>query len=189
MNKGAQLQVFNLSSTLSPYLKTLKEHRAFIYEHGNVEQLSSLISKQEFATNIESDDLIVIDNAGLVFSRSTDTLQSNAPDHFYRLFAYNQLMHQFKNGIYSNREADTILIAQAQQAHIVTPISSLIVLESVADYERFDIKASANSLDNASMKSKGAVPEPHEWALIIITFFIVIWLRYKNYIKQLPGKA
>jgi hypothetical protein len=59
----------------------------------------------------------------------------------------------------------------------------LIVLETKEDYERFGIKDKANSLHNASKASSGAVPEPHEWALIIIflSFIIFYFFRYSRF--------
>jgi hypothetical protein len=58
------------------------------------------------------------------------------------------------------------LLSFATEANIVTPVSRLIVLETRQDYERFDIDESKDGLKNASLKSKGAVPEPHEWIMI-----------------------
>ena len=60
------------------------------------------------------------------------------------------------------------VVEEAEQAYVVSPVSSLIVLEKKSDYDRFGIKKKENSLDNASSKSSGAVPEPEEWALILI---------------------
>jgi XrtN system VIT domain protein len=68
------------------------------------------------------------------------------------------------------------VIRLAEKANIVTPVSSLIVLETQQDYERFGIEESKNSLKNASMKASGAVPEPHEWLMILLTAATVIYL-------------
>ena len=68
------------------------------------------------------------------------------------------------------------VLAEAEKANIVTPVSSLIVLETQKDYEHFNIEQSKNSLKNASMKSSGAVPEPHEWLMILLTVGIVVYL-------------
>lgn len=68
-------------------------------------------------------------------------------------------------------------VTLAQDANIVTPITSLIVLETDADYEKHGIDKNPNGLGNASVKNDGAVPEPHEWALIFISL-ITIWFFY-----------
>ena len=74
----------------------------------------------------------------------------------------------------------TELINTATKAYIVTPLSSLVVLESAHDYKRFDIKEDLNSLQNASLKSHGAVPEPHEWALFIIAVLLLAYVRFEK---------
>jgi XrtN system VIT domain protein len=186
LQQGTKLKVFNLGTDLNPYLKTLKEHRAFLYEQGDVILLKQLLEQGRFAADAENQDRVVIDNAGIAIERSEGTAAAvNAPDHLMRLFAYNHLMQQLKQGLYTNHETDSTLVTEAQDAYVVSPLSSLVVLETVADYERFDIKNSKNSLQNASLKSKGAVPEPEEWALIIIAVCMLFLLYRKKYLSNL----
>lgn len=93
----------------------------------------------------------------------------NSNDHIKRLYDYNAVLDLWKNDKLD--QANEL----AKSSNIVTPTSSLIVLETIKDYERFDIEKSKNTLGNAVQKSDGAVPEPHEWALIItsiLTLFI-----------------
>jgi hypothetical protein len=42
------------------------------------------------------------------------------------------------------------------------------VLETDEDYENNGIEKNGNTLGNASINNDGAVPEPHEWAMIIL---------------------
>ncbi len=120
--------------------------------------------------------------------RETDQpVKQNAPDHLLRLFAYNQIMRQIgekylDESYMKASEINSALIDQAAKANIITPVSSLIVLETQKDYELFDIKKSKNSLDNASIKNSGAVPEPHEWVLIILFALLVIFYTLRNYV-------
>ena len=186
LGQGVKLRVFNLGTNFNPYLKTLKEHRAFLYEHGDVSLLTRLLQQNQFAADPETQDRIVMDHAGIAIERSTGTAVVNtAPDHVMRLFAYNHLMQQLKQGLYTNHEADSNLVAEAQEAYVVSPLSSLVVLETAADYDRFDIKNSKNSLQNASLKSKGAVPEPEEWALMIIAAGLLFLLYRKKHLSRL----
>lgn len=64
---------------------------------------------------------------------------------------------------------------------MVTPVTSLVTLETKADYERFDIKSTQNlpSLGNAWSGGAGSVPEPHEWALIAM-LALGIWLAWRR---------
>jgi hypothetical protein len=73
------------------------------------------------------------------------------------------------------------LVDMASTAYVVSPVSSLIVLETKEDYERFGIKDKDNSLHNASKNGAGAVPEPHEWALIILFLVLIAYTLMKRY--------
>lgn len=75
---------------------------------------------------------------------------------------------------------NTDLVDEAKKAYVVTPVSSLVVLEAKKDYERFDIKDNGPGLKNASANSKGAVPEPHEWALIIIAIGVLLYVKCQS---------
>jgi XrtN system VIT domain protein len=178
MQGGKKLMFFNLGTTLSPYLKTLKEYRAFNYLHGMAGDLNNLLAKQEFIKDAEREDEVVIDNAELAIVRDSCTQASAAPDHLMRLFAYNHIMRKMGPRFTEEEKDADELIAEAKQAYVVSPVSSMVVLETQDDYKRFNIKDSRNSLKNASLKSKGAVPEPHEWALIIIACFVLLYVKF-----------
>ena len=68
----------------------------------------------------------------------------------------------------------------AKDANIVTPISSLIVLETDEDYKNNGIEKNVDTLGNASINNDGAVPEPHEWLLIILGSTILFFYYRKN---------
>ena len=70
---------------------------------------------------------------------------------------------------------------EARFYSVANAISSLIVLETIKDYERFDIQENKNSLKNASTNSSGSVPEPHEWALILLLASSLLYFKfYRN---------
>ena len=74
----------------------------------------------------------------------------------------------------------------AQEAGIVSPVSSYVVLESQADYNRFNIQDNKNGLKNASLNGKGAVPEPGEWAILISILAVFAVIRFHRLRKQHP---
>jgi XrtN system VIT domain protein len=185
-HKGIRL--YNLGNEIAPFLKTLKEFRVFVYDSGDTEKLSKLIKDRQFAVSSETDKTVVLDNTGIQITE-TPQIPSNpstsSPDHLLRLFAYNDILRKTGQDYFKNDFIRPELIAEAEKANIVTPVSSLIVLETKADYERFDIAASKNSLKNASMHSSGAVPEPHEWLLIGLIVLIMLFLWKKGQLPQL----
>ncbi|MEO6283102.1 MAG: XrtN system VIT domain-containing protein [Dyadobacter sp.] len=185
------LRTFNIGNELSPYFKTLHELRIVRCEKADLRQIIEMLAKNQFPIDQEkgaSKNLVRIDNAKMTISESEDSVSIGAPDHIARLYAYNHMMQQIGTKYLSkdylkDSAATSGLITEAEQANIVTPISSLIVLETAQDYTRFDIQKSKNSLDNATLKNSGAVPEPHEWALIIIFALLVSYYTFRSYAR------
>ncbi|MDB5141690.1 MAG: XrtN system protein [Mucilaginibacter sp.] len=179
------IRLFNIGTKLSPYLKALKEMRVFIYDNGELRYLEANLVQHRFLQSQEDAQHVVLDQAGLSIEQTADTVKSSAPDHLLRLFAYNDIMKKVGPHYFDKTYVQPDIIKEAEQAYIASPVSSLIVLETQADYERFGIDENKNSLKNASMKSSGAVPEPREWLLIIIALVVINLLVYRNkYVKQ-----
>lgn len=198
-----KLRLYNIGDELSPYLKTLKECGAFHFEKGNWVTLDTCIIQHRFLHDNEQPDVVSIDPAGLLIRRepspaSTGQAASNAPatsdkpavsatetpDHLLRLFAYRRIQQQLDGKLpgdltYEDPATVDSLVATAQEAGIVSPVSSLVVLETQDDYKRFDITQSQNSLANASLHGKGAVPEPGEWALFLTALAVFLFIRLR----------
>ncbi len=180
-NDPNRIRVFNLGIGLNSYLKTLKEFQFFNYEQGKIKDLKALIENKEFSSNKIKPNVIQLDNAGVAIVMDTLNKSSGAPDHLMRLFAYGKIMQKMGRAYFKDTKyVDSELINMANEAYVVSPVSSLVVLESIKDYERFDIGENKNSLKNASTKSSGAVPEPHEWALIILLLTLTGYTFYKR---------
>jgi XrtN system VIT domain protein len=174
------------SAELSPYLKSLKEFRVLHCTRGGLRDLVQLLKNNTFPERVENETQLLIESAQLLIRESpADASPGNAPDHLYRLFAYNTIMQRAGAGAIRKDFTDPELVAIAERAYVVSPVSSLIVLETQKDYERFGIKDSQNSLQNAAIKSSGSVPEPHEWALIILVLIILICFLYPKALKTL----
>ena len=187
----APLRTYNLGGELPPYLKALAELHVLRSTAGNPAQLKTTLAKHQFEAGTETSDEVVLANSGVVIRQKNDvadTLSANGegdstpqtaslvPDHLLRLFTYNQLMQQVGRRYFdqSFRNNET-LVAVAQTGHVVSPVSSLVVLETEKDYKRFDIKKDKSGLDNATLKQDGAVPEPHEWAMLLAIALLVGW--------------
>ncbi|MBK0380705.1 XrtN system VIT domain-containing protein [Mucilaginibacter segetis] len=179
-HQPGQIRLFNIGYQLSPYLKALKELRVFNYANGSLAELSELLDKHRFIHNAENSTTVVISSAGLIINKGVAVNTGHAPDHILRLFAYNDIMKQVAAGYFNENEVPDSIVAEAEQAYVVSPVSSLIVLETPKDYERFGIEENKNSLQNASMKSSGAVPEPQEWLLILLAASVVIYMVTKQ---------
>ncbi|SHH16345.1 XrtN system VIT domain protein [Chryseolinea serpens] len=180
---GKRVHVYNLGETVSPYVGSLREFRALQFSEGSLEELFTLLDKQQFPTLHETENSIVLHDADLQLTRtkSGDNPPPNsAPDHLARLFAYNDIMRRVGPGYFKEDFINETLVEEASKAYVVSPVSSLIVLETQADYDRFNIHGLKNSLQNAAKDSSGAVPEPHEWVLIILFAAFVIYLKVRR---------
>ncbi|MDN3579516.1 XrtN system VIT domain-containing protein [Mucilaginibacter flavus] len=173
------VRLYNIGTKLTPYLKALKEMRVFVYDDGGLEKLQANIAKHQFLQSQEDNKHVVLDQADMMIEQTADTTKSDAPDHLLRLFAYNDVMKKVGPHYFDKTYVQPDIINEAEQAYIASPVSSLIVLETQADYERFGIDANKNSLANASMKSSGAVPEPGEWLLVLIAVAVINFLVYR----------
>lgn len=182
---GRKVYVFNLEGGTSTYIKSLKELRAFHYAQGNAEKLVNILRSKSFPEVKESEDRIALHESTLIIERKSalgSRIKDNAPDHLARLFAYNNIMGEVGPNYFKDDFINAELVDEATTAYVVSPVSSLIVLETKEDYERFGIKDKDNSLHNATKDSSGAVPEPHEWALIIV-FLVFILFHFRSKIN------
>lgn len=177
------IHTFCLNSVRSPYVKSLSELGVLNVVQGTSDELTTLLTKtHRFPRQSSEPDRIILPEASIAIRKTATTAvnSTQAPDHLARLFAYNQLLRQIGRQYFvKNYQTDT-LIREAQRAHVVSPLSSLVVLESAADYKRFGIEKDVSGLTNASLKEEGAVPEPHEWAMFIMVLGLVSWLIWQK---------
>ncbi len=174
-----RVNLFQLGTEMSPFLRSLKERRCFQFETGGLELLVRLLKNNEFVQDNEAANEIIIHSADAIITKELGEAPSSAPDHLMRLFAYNHIMQQLDKSETTAADSAAI-IREAQQAYVVSPVSSLIVLETQQDYDRFGIKDNDNSLKNASLHNKGAVPEPGEWAIILLLAGAFLFFVYKT---------
>ncbi|MFH2094727.1 MAG: XrtN system VIT domain-containing protein [Bacteroidota bacterium] len=177
------VKAFCLSESITLYIKTLKEFDALDIHYGCTDALTELIEKKQFPVVRTGENGVLIDPSDVVIEMDTVENAGNAPDHIMRLFAYNQILHKAGRNFFNHDYINNDLIALAKEAYVVTPVSSLVVLETTEDYDRFGIEetGSDTSLQNAFLESSGSVPEPHEWALIILSILVITGLLVKKF--------
>ncbi len=174
------LRIFDFGSEQSPYLKSLKEFRVLSYAKGSLTDLMQTINNNHFPRIEESNDSVALTDANMMLCRSTDSLPGHAPDHLMRLFTYNHIMSEAGHSLLAGDQEPDSIVDEAQNAYVVSPVSSLIVLETQKDYDRFKItKAVIIVWVTLPLHSKGSVPEPGEWMLIIIVLIICGWVYYR----------
>ncbi|MFY8036312.1 MAG: XrtN system VIT domain-containing protein [Cyclobacteriaceae bacterium] len=173
--------VYNLEVETSAYIRSLRELRAFEFAGGTVDQLMTLLRENKYVAANEDESQIIIHDAQICIRKQPieeAALSQQAPDHLVRLFAYNNVLRKVGKNYFNDDFINEQLVDEATTAYVVSPVSSLIVLETAEDYKRFDINDKEDSLKNASKESDGAVPEPHEWALILIALLVVGYFKF-----------
>ncbi len=184
MNDNTQsIPTLVLGENKSPYITALEQFKLLNCRNTTIANLTQQPIDAWFQQYKSSDNKVNIPMAGITIEQvETNAPNSSlkAPSHLLRLYNYHKVM-QSAGHLFLKDEADIpdSIYNLCNEAYIVTPISSLIVLETQKDYERFDIKENKNSLKNANLQDSGAVPEPHEWALIITLSLIVFYFYIK----------
>ena len=181
-----KVKVFDLTENPSNYFRSLNEFGIFDYHQGSIKELGELIEKATFPVFQSNEDNVPIMSSQINIIKTKSPSQTGtAPDHLLRLFAYNQVMQEIGRNYFKGEYLNESLTNTASTANVVTPISSLIVLETLKDYKRFEIDENKDSLGNAEINSSGAVPEPHEWAIIItmVMFLLFVWFRRNHEIS------
>ncbi len=196
LERAEKPRLFNLGHQLSPYWQSLKAFQLLDYAEGSMDELEDLLAKNQFWVEPADAHQICLTDARMKLVMEVDSSEKasqEAPDHLFRLFAYNDLLRKIGRQYFDREALEDQWLRQAEEAFVVSPISSLIVLETDADYERMGIDENENSLDNADVPTKkanpgfgklvgtsGAAPEPHEWALIVLVGWVAVWQLLKK---------
>lgn len=172
-----RFQMLDIGTENSLYLNTFRQFGVINYHKASVADIGEWHVQGKFPAFNDNPTEIELENSQMtIVEDSNAVVNANVPDHLLRLFAYNKVLHNMGGSYFKKNYVEQEHVALAKLAHVVTPVSSMVVLETVKDYERFGIEESKNSLKNAGDKSAGAVPEPHEWALIILSVAMMGWL-------------
>ncbi len=183
MNQAQRCAVYHLSAFTNDFWNTLNERKWIVSDYGNTQQLKTLLEKSVFIKDNITDNSIDIPLAGLSIQElpaDSKGATGKGTNHLYRMYAYNKLMESYHFKDSSDAIENKRYLELAKDANIVSPISSLVVLETQVDYKNNAIDVKNNGLGNANMKNHGAVPEPHEWALIIIGAIGLLYYAYKR---------
>ncbi|MES2516412.1 MAG: XrtN system VIT domain-containing protein [Bacteroidota bacterium] len=194
LNAQSKIAVINIGNDLSPLWRSLHELRLIDYHSSGLKDALHMINSGKINVVTEDSSVVSLNESymSIVKTKSFDSIaKGNAPDHLLRLFAYNDILRKVGKKYFEKEKYENELFSEAEEGYVVTPVTSMIVLESEADYERMGISENKKSVGNAGIISGGAVPEPHEWLLIMLVFILIsrhIYLKYKiqlgNYFRK-----
>lgn len=179
-HQSQSVKVFDLASEPSNFMQSLEQFGVVSIAQGNVNQLKQLLDQQHFPVEQNNEGQTILSSAKIAIQMTVQATHTAAPDHLLRLFAYNSILKDIGRNYFKQAYQEEEVIQKAALANVVTPVSSLIVLETQKDYERFEVDENKDSLSNAKIDSSGAVPEPHEWLMIVAGAIISIWIGFKR---------
>lgn len=130
--------------------------------HGNAEADLKGYFARRFATGLQP---VIERQEAAIAGRETDGSQ-----HLVRLWARDKVAAMLSAAAEANRSDAIALAAQYQ---LVTPVSGAVVLEIKEQFDRHDLKP-------VSKATVPTVPEPHEWALIILMSLILMWTAWRH---------
>ena len=181
--KGKNLRVINISEEINPFWQTVKEQKYISYLQTDLKKCVELIEKSQFISFQTTENRVNVEPSNISIQEKTQAnAASNGSNHIYRMYAFGKVLEE-QVKIQEDSLAFNQYVSLAKEANIVTPISSLIVLETDEDYKNNGIDKNVNTLGNASINNDGAVPEPHEW-LLIIAGLSFLFFYYKKSKRQ-----
>lgn len=181
--KNKNLKVINISEEINPFWQTVKEQKYVSYLQTDLKKCIELIGKNQFVSFQTAENTLNVEPSNIsIQEKAQENGVSNGSNHIYRMYAFGKVLQE-QVKIQEDSLAVNQYVSLAKDANIVTPISSLIVLETDADYEKNGIEKNVNTLGNASFNNDGAVPEPHEW-LLIIAGLSLLFFYYKKSKRQ-----
>jgi len=181
-----QAPFFLFELSRRPHLNTqLLQNAGIAHTHyGLLDDLNNFILEEQFPVFESNEQAVLVrQNQTCIKKRSSETLnKGGGPDHLLRLFNYGLLMEELRGFYFKRDQVSEDQIALARSAYIVSPFSSLVSLENIGDYQRFEITEPKpdKSLLNAGSLGGGSVPEPHEWVLIVLAALSMSFLLYKR---------
>lgn len=182
------VHLLNIGTELSPLWRSLVELKLVNYEALAPRHAADAIRSGKL-NRVREDSLRVSINESHLSIVKTPVADSSrgggAPDHLLRMFAYNDILRRVGKNYFKKERYENTLFREAEEGYVVTPVTSMIVLETEADYERMGIDENKNTVGNAGIISGGAVPEPHEWMLIGLVLSLILHHLYRN--KKLSG--
>ncbi|MDV6236028.1 XrtN system VIT domain-containing protein [Leptospira ellisii] len=146
------------------------------------EELIEALRSGRILLPVETEKLVALPYAGIALEK-TNTRNPARPgsDLLFRMLIQRNIMKKLGKRFFDRDLDNGDLVEAARDAMAVTPVSTLIVLETEEDYRRFGIKAAKSALGQSKLETPGAVPEPEEWLLLAcLTLGLVVYFRTKR---------
>ncbi|EMY78293.1 hypothetical protein LEP1GSC060_0757 [Leptospira weilii serovar Ranarum str. ICFT] len=166
----------------SEYVASLIDLNQVVSVAENEDELYTILKNKRIRLPFEKEDVISLPYAKLTLEKSNQTsVRRPGSDLLVRMLIQRKIMRQLGKRFLDRDLENGDLVDLARDAMVVSPVSTLIVLETENDYKRFGIKAGASALGQSKLEAPGAVPEPGEWLLFVcIVFGLVVYFKMRK---------
>ncbi|MDX1959385.1 MAG: XrtN system VIT domain-containing protein [Leptospiraceae bacterium] len=186
-SKKINIFISTLGETLPEFYKSYEELGRITHITNTEEEFWNVLKEGKLSIPVNDESIIYLpaNNSSIQISKSgSDVKKGN--DFIARLAANRILLNQYGKSSIKDDTFYNDLQKIAEDAYLVSPISSLVVLETENDYERFGIKKNNSALGESNLNTPGLVPEPEEWffALVAILALILYFYRSKAFYRN-----
>lgn len=172
--------IAGLDTELSEYIQSFMEWQRVLQITNSEKELYQLLDTSELSLPIINDHTFFFPRVNLsIIQSQTPIKKAEGPDLIARLAYYQILMSKLGKEYFQEEQDYSKYLKLAEDGYFVSPISSLVVLETEKDYKRFGIEKNQSKLGQSKIKPPGIVPEPEEWLLFIICLIALIFF-YRN---------
>lgn len=192
--------VATLNGKIAPYLKDLQRRgRLELVAHSEKDLLAALRTKS-VSLPLHSKMAVSLEQSGVTIHRLRGVGKAKSVvggDLLQRLFFRQRLYRLQQNRDIRSLEKVEELRRMAHDVNLVSSLSSLIVLETEKDYQRFGIGKRKTGLGQTKVKNVvqskaalGTVPEPEEYALMAVLLMVLLYLQRRRllyYIRRIKG--
>ncbi|XDD50991.1 XrtN system VIT domain-containing protein [Leptospira sp. WS92.C1] len=182
--RSMPVKIAVINGKQSEYVASLIDLNQIVSVAESEEELFNVLRNKQIRLPIENKESVSLSYARLTLEKSTET-DSKRPggDLLIRMLIQRKIMNQLGKRFFDRDLENGDLVNLARDAMVVSPVSTLIVLETEKDYDRFGIKADKSTLGQSKLEAPGAVPEPGEWLLlvcIVLGMIAYFRMRYKH---------
>jgi XrtN system VIT domain protein len=142
--------------------------------------LLRILRERRIEVPVETETSIPLRAAGLQLERSDRTEARPGSDLLVRIMLQRKIMRSLGQRFFNRDLENADLVKLARDGMIVSPVSTLIVLETEQDYKRFGIADDPSLLGQSKLEAPGGVPEPHETALLIALVSALLFYFYRR---------
>ncbi|KAB2933511.1 MAG: XrtN system VIT domain-containing protein [Leptonema illini] len=169
----------------SEYVQSLADPGLLEIVAEDSETLMQRLTERKRPYVLEDANSIALPLTGYRLIRLKERLEGvKGGDLLLRLAYYRQLMRLLGDRYFDRKRTDDDLLALARRGMIVSPVSSLIVLETERDYRNAGIDDDVSELGMSKLAEPGAAPEPGEIALAVILLIAMLLFFYRDRLKE-----